>query len=89
MALLSKETEQDLKLELLTMIKDYLEQQTSQSRKTGLITLEAVKDELEISTATLKRWEMAGLRCYQPPLENGKKVYYLLKDIYSFLAIDG
>ena len=47
-----------------------------------------VRKELGIKANTLKRWEMAGLRRYQPPLEDTRKVFYKIKDILIFLGVD-
>ena len=53
----------------------------------GLITAQQAMDELEVSYNTLKRWEEAGLKRYQPPVEDTRKVYYLKRDILAFLGV--
>ncbi|MDU6561614.1 MAG: MerR family transcriptional regulator, partial [Streptococcus sp.] len=46
-----------------------------------------VMDELEVSYNTLKRWEEAGLKRYQAPVEGTRKVYYRKSDILAFLGV--
>ena len=53
----------------------------------GIITAQQVMDELEVSYNTLKRWEEAGLKRYQPPVEDTRKVYYRVSDILAFLGV--
>lgn len=53
----------------------------------GLITAQQAMDDLEVSYNTLKRWEEAGLKRYQPPVEDTRKVYYLKRDILAFLGV--
>ena len=45
-------------------------------------------DELDIKYKTLQKWECAGLRRYQPPLEDTRKIYYKVTDILKFLGVD-
>lgn len=52
----------------------------------GLISKTKLKKELELTDKTLDKWESAGLRRYQPPLEDTRKVYYLIRDILIFLG---
>ncbi|HEM4500925.1 TPA: XRE family transcriptional regulator, partial [Streptococcus suis] len=47
-----------------------------------------VKDELGIKDKTLKRWEDNGLRRYQPPLEDTRKIFYRVSDILVFLGVE-
>lgn len=54
----------------------------------GIITTQQVMDELEVSYNTLKRWEEAGLKRYQPPVEDSRKVYYRISDILAFLGVE-
>ena len=54
----------------------------------GIITTQQVMDELEVSYNTLKRWEKAGLKRYQPPVEDSRKVYYRISDILAFLGVE-
>ncbi|HEM4744101.1 TPA: XRE family transcriptional regulator, partial [Streptococcus suis] len=85
---LSRESEQDLTNGLLDMVGKYLEaREMVKPRVTGLITAQQVKDELDIEYKTLKRWEDNGLRRYQPPIEDTKKIFYRISDILIFLGV--
>ncbi|NQN53494.1 XRE family transcriptional regulator [Streptococcus suis] len=86
---LSKESEQDLTHGLLDIVGKYLEgREKVKPRLTGLITAQQVKDELDIEYKTLKRWEDNGLRRYQPPIEDTKKIFYRVSDILIFLGVE-
>lgn len=86
---LSRESEQDLTNGLLDMVGKYLEaREMVKPRLTGLITAKQVKDELGIKDKTLKRWEDNGLRRYQPPIEDTKKIFYRVSDILIFLGVE-
>ena len=81
---LSKESEQDLTQGLLELVGSYLEaREQTPPRLLGLIAAQQVMDELEVSYNTLKRWEEAGLKRYQPPVEDSRKVYYRISDILA------
>lgn len=85
---LSKESEQDLTQGLLELVGSYLEaREQTPSRLLGLIAAQQVMDELEVSYNTLKRWEEAGLKRYQAPVEGTRKVYYRKSDILAFLGV--
>ncbi|HFH9952344.1 TPA: XRE family transcriptional regulator [Streptococcus suis] len=86
---LSRESEQDLTHGLLDMVGKYLEAREKVKPKLlGLITAEQLKDELDIEYKTLQRWEKNGLRRYQPPIEDTKKIFYRVSDILIFLGIE-
>ena len=86
---LSKESEQELSQGVLTLIDTFLKSQDKVSQKTlGLMTAKQLKDELDIKDNTLKRFERNGLKRYQPPLEDTRKVYYKVSDILIFLGAD-
>lgn len=86
---LSRESEQDLTHGLLDMVGKYLEaREKVKPRTLGLITAQQVKDELGIEYKTLKRWEDNGLRRYQPPIEDTKKIFYRVSDILIFLGVE-
>ena len=53
----------------------------------GLITAQQAMDELGLKYNTLRRWEEAGLKRYQPPVEDTRKVYYRVSDILAFLGV--
>lgn len=89
MALFSAETEKELKTEALSLVAGFLESYARPKTKhLGLMSAVEVRKELGIKANTLKRWEMAGLRRYQPPLEDTRKVFYKIKDILIFLGVD-
>ncbi|HEL2053909.1 XRE family transcriptional regulator [Streptococcus suis] len=86
---LSRESEQDLTNGLLDMVGKYLEaREMVKPRVTGLITAQQLKDELGIKDKTLKRWEDNGLRRYQPPLEDTRKIFYRVSDVLKFLGVE-
>ncbi|HEL9628783.1 TPA: XRE family transcriptional regulator [Streptococcus suis] len=86
---LSKESEQNLTHGLLDLINKYLEgREKVKPRILGLITAEQLKDELDIEYKTLQRWEKTGLRRYQPPLEDTRKIFYRVSDILIFLGVE-
>ncbi|NYS49420.1 hypothetical protein HZY93_05490 [Streptococcus danieliae] len=89
MNLLSQEVETALKLELLTMVKEFLESyERKRNRKTGLVSQKELMEELGISYQTLTRWEKAGLKRYQPPFEDTRTVFYRESDILMFLGAE-
>ncbi|OTG52315.1 hypothetical protein B7931_07410 [Streptococcus agalactiae] len=89
MNLFSQDYEAKLLEQNLTAFNRFLEAyQKPKPRVLGLITAEQVKEELNIKGKTLKRWEKAGLRRYQPPLEDTRKHYYKVSDILVFLGVD-
>ncbi|HEM2740992.1 XRE family transcriptional regulator [Streptococcus suis] len=86
---LSRESEQDLTNGLLDMVGKYLEaREMVKPRATGLITAQQLKSELDIEYKTLQRWEKNGLRRYQPPIEDTKKIFYRVSDILIFLGVE-
>ncbi|HEM4147765.1 TPA: XRE family transcriptional regulator [Streptococcus suis] len=86
---LSRESEQDLTHGLLDMVGKYLEaREKVKPRTLGLITAQQIKDELDVEYKTLKRWEDSGLRRYQPPLEDTKKIFYRVSDVLKFLGVE-
>lgn len=86
---LSRESEQDLTHGVLELVENYLEARgTVKPRLTGLISAQEVMDELDVKYKTLQKWEKAGLRRYHPPLEDTRKVYYKITDIWKFLGVE-
>ncbi|HFI0166096.1 TPA: XRE family transcriptional regulator [Streptococcus suis] len=86
---LSRESEQDLTHGLLDMVGKYLDaREKVKPRLLGLITAQQIKDELDVEYKTLKRWEDSGLRRYQPPLEDTKKIFYRVSDVLKFLGVE-
>lgn len=85
---LSKESEQDLTQGVLKLVGSYLEaREQTPPRLLGLITAQQAMDELGLKYNTLRRWEEAGLKRYQPPVEDTRKVYYRVSDILAFLGV--
>ncbi|HIH7900897.1 TPA: XRE family transcriptional regulator [Streptococcus suis] len=85
---LTAQSETELKTGILELIGNYLEaREMVKPRLTGLITAQQLKDELGIKNKTLKRWEDNGLRRYQPPLEDTRKIFYRVSDILIFLGV--
>ena len=86
---LSKESEQELAHGVLDLQENYLgARDTIKPRLTGLISAQVAMEELDIKYKTLQKWENAGLRRYQPPLEDTRKVYYKVSDILIFLGVE-
>lgn len=86
---LTAQSETDLKTGILELIGNYLEaREKVKPRVLGLITAEQLKDELGIKNKTLKRWEDNGLRRYQPPIEDTRKIFYRVSDILIFLGVE-
>lgn len=86
---LSKESEYELTHGILEVVKKYLEAHDRvPQRLTGLISAKRLQDELDISYKTLHRWEEAGLRPYRPPLEETRKAYYKVSDIWKFMGVE-
>ena len=86
---LSRESEHDLTNGILEVVKRYLEAHDRvPQRLTGLISAKRLQDELDISYKTLHRWEKAGLRPYHPPLEETRKAYYKVSDIWKFMGVE-
>ncbi|HFU4085167.1 TPA: XRE family transcriptional regulator [Streptococcus suis] len=86
---LSRESEQDLTHGLLDIVRKYLEgREKVKPRILGLMTAEQLKDELDIEYKTLQRWEKNGLRRYQPPLEDTRKIFYRVSDILIFFGVE-
>ena len=88
MQLLSREAE----LELLEKVGDHLEKRLELEKQHNdgwdLIARADLLEKLGISGTTLNNWEKHGLKPYQSPFENSKKIYYRKTDIYNFLAVD-
>lgn len=85
---LSKESEQELSQGVLELVNKYLEAHSKViPRQLGLMSAKQVREELGLQDTTLKRWELeGGLKKYQPPLEDSRKVYYKVSDILIFLG---
>lgn len=89
MSWLSNEAEKEIKQEVAITVSTFLENYTKpEPRLLGLITQEDLKKELGIEYKTLKRFEENGLRRYQPPIENARKVFYQVSDVLRFLGVN-
>ena len=87
---LSKESEFELSHALLDLVDNFLKSKSQQEKRLlGLMTAKQLKDELNVTDNTLKRWEEKGLKRYQPPLEDTRKAYYKVSDILTFLGVEG
>ena len=88
MNLFSNEIEQDLKIQIASIVNNAVDNlQKPEPRLLGLITRKQLKDELGISTPTIEKWEDNGLPRYIPPLEDTRKVFYRVSDILHFLGV--
>lgn len=86
---LSKESEHSLTHGLLAIVEKYLEARDKvKPRVLGLISSEELKDELGIGYTTLKKWEDNGLKPYQPPIEDTRKIFYKVSDVLKFFGAD-
>lgn len=90
MNLFSNETEQDLKIQITSIVNNAVDNlQKLEPRLLGLITRKQLKEELGISTPTIEKFERLGLKVYQPPLEDSRTKFYKVTDILSFLGVEG
>lgn len=86
---LSKESEHDLSKGILELIEKYHKvREIPKPRLTGLMSAQQTMDELDIKYKTLQKWEENGLKRYQPPMEDTRKVYYKVTDILKFLGVE-
>ena len=75
-------------ISLLTKLAERTVRDRIKPRVTGLISAQEAMDELDIKYKTLQKWEEAGLRRYQPPLEDTRKIYYRVSDLLKFLGVE-
>ncbi|WCQ69543.1 hypothetical protein [Streptococcus pasteurianus] len=87
MGTFSPEFEQGLldRIDVVTDKKLELERQLQ--TQTGLISGKKLKEELDITGATLINWVKLGLKVYQPPFESSKKQYFRVSDVINFLTV--
>lgn len=79
----------DIRTKILEAIERYLKNREEvPQRITGLIPSQQLMKELDIKYTTLQRWEKVGLKRYQPPLEDTRKAYYKVTDIWKFLGVE-
>lgn len=88
MSWLSKDAEKEIKQEVAITVSNFLENYTRpETRLLGLITQADLKKELGVEYQTIRRWEENGLKRYQAPLEDSRKVFYKVSDILIFLGV--
>ena len=79
---------EDLKSKILEAVERYLKSHEKiPPRIIGLISAKRVQEELDIKYLTLQKWERMGLRRYQPPGEDSRKVYYKVDEIRKFMGV--
>lgn len=88
MGTFSVEFEQGLLDRVDKLADKKLELERKLHNKTGLISAKELKDELDISGATLSNWIKTGLKVYQTPFESSKKQYFRVLDVINFLSVD-
>ncbi|MFZ2186447.1 MAG: DNA-binding protein [Streptococcus parauberis] len=78
--------------EILDEVDKHLEKRLELERQNNdgwdLVSRQLVLEKLNISQATILKWEKCGLKSYQSPFENSKKIYYRKCDIYNFLSVE-
>ncbi|CAM4155319.1 hypothetical protein AT575_06015 [Streptococcus penaeicida] len=78
--------------EILDEVDKHLEKRLELERQNNdgwdLVSRQVVLEKLGISQATILKWEKCGLKSYQSPFENSKKIYYRKSDIYNFLSVE-
>lgn len=89
MHVLSDEYQYELAQGVVSIVENAIKARSKYDNKQlGLIAAQQAMDELGVSYNTLKRWEEAGLKRYQPPIEDSRKVYYRISDILAFLGVE-
>ncbi len=78
----------DIARPILEAIQDFIKQEDDKKHsQIGLIPQSIVLKELDIDWGTLDKWEDVGLKRYEPPIENTRKVYYDRDEIRKFLSL--
>lgn len=83
----SVEFEQGLLERVDELSERKLELERRLQKQTGLISAKELKEELDITGATLTNWVKLGLKVYQPPFESSKKQYFRVSDVIDFLTV--
>lgn len=68
---------------LITIIQKGLQNNSSY----GIVTQKELLKILQISSNTLKSWEIKGLKRLEPPIEGTRTIYYKMEDVIEFLTI--
>ena len=87
MGTFSPEFEQGLLERIDVVAEKKLELERQLQTQTGLISGKKLKEELDITGATLTNWVKLGLKVYQPPFESSKKQYFRVSDVINFLTV--
>lgn len=83
----SVEFEQGLLERVDELSERKLELERRLQKQTGLISAKELKEELDITGATLTNCVKLGLKVYQPPFESSKKQYFRVSDVINFLTV--
>ena len=79
---------EELQIKILEALERYLKSyEKIPPRIIGLISAKRVQEELDIKYLTLQKWERMGLKRYQPPGDDSRKVYYRVDDIRKFMGV--
>lgn len=89
MEILSRDFENQLKIDIVTTVEKYLlQKEEMKPRLLGLVSRKDLESELGVKSATIKRWEKHGLRQYIPPVEDSRTIFYKVSDVLTFLGVD-
>ncbi|MFX3644199.1 XRE family transcriptional regulator [Streptococcus suis] len=87
---LSRWFELNLLDKIIDVIENYLTRRLEKEfehHTCGLVSRQKLMKDLELKDETLRKWEDAGLRRYQPPFEKTSKIYYKEADVERFLTV--
>lgn len=79
--------ERDSVSRLLDLAERMAKDKRIEPNLTGLISENRLKNELEVTSQTLKLWRDKGLKPYLPPVAGTKKRYYKINDVLAFLEV--
>ncbi|MFI3886334.1 hypothetical protein [Streptococcus parauberis] len=77
---------QELSHKMTVTLSEIKEQQP---RALKFISRKQLKEEAQVSTPTIEKWERMGLRVFTPPYEESRNKYYLIEDVNAFFGIEG
>lgn len=79
---------EEIQIKILEALERYLKSHEKIPPRTiGLISAKQVQEELDIKYKTLQKWKSMGLKYYQPPGDDSRKVYYKVDDICKFMGV--
>lgn len=88
MLIFSKETEKELKKEVVDIVCNFLEEsKKTKDNPLGIISQSELLGNLDITYRTLMKWEEAGLRRYVPPIKDTRTIFYKTSDVLRFLGV--